>query len=174
MENPLLEFWIQIASTIIGGIILTFLFFYLKEFVFTLPIMNGLWTFEATTMSTSYNPYKQMKVTYLVLLIQEGNSLSGTGEKIKEIAGGKEHEYPAEKRIHIEIKGQITKHYLTKDQIIFHITESGLKRKSSTVHSTSLMNKDRLEGAFVSTIATSIGDVIWSKGNKEYHFSGRA
>jgi hypothetical protein len=173
MGNLMLEFWIQLAATLAGGIILTILFFLMKEVVFPLPVVNGLWTFEATTISTSYNPYKQMKVTYLILLIQQGNMLSGTGEKIKEIADGKQHEYPSEKRIHIEIKGQITKRYFAKDQITFHIIEYGLKRKSSTVHSLRLINKNQLVGPFVSTIATSIGDVVWTRDNSEYQFSDK-
>ena len=151
--------------------VLTVLFFFVKEVVFSLPSMNGLWTFEMTTVSTSYNPFKKMKLTYLVLLIQEGSSLSGTGEKIKEIASGKARVYPAKKRIHIEIKGQIAKHYFKEDQITFHITESGLKRKSSTVHSLRVINKDKLAGSFVSTIATSTGDIVWFRGNNDYHFS---
>src|SRR5271169_852459 len=83
--NIMTDLLIQIASTVIGGIILALIFFLVKDRLFGLPGLSGLWTFQVTTETTSYNPFKNMSLTYLVLLIQEGNHLSGTGEKIKEV-----------------------------------------------------------------------------------------
>lgn len=171
MEHPWLDFWIQVASTIVGGIFLTFLFFLAKEKIFSLPALNGLWTLELTTLSSSYNPYIQMKLTFLLLLTQEDNSIFGTGEKIREVTQESEKHYEGKNRIQIEIKGYITKRYFSRDEIVIRVEEAGEVRKSSSVYSLKVISKNKLSGTFVSTIANSSGNVLCTRGNSHYNFS---
>jgi hypothetical protein len=174
MEKLLTDFIFQVTATVVGGVLLSFLYFITEDKLFQLPKLNGLWTLELLTKATSYNPYKDMKLTYLILLAQNGNGVIGTGEKIHEITNdGCQKSYTGANRTHVSIRGYVTKRYFSKDQIIIHISETGEQRKSSAVHSLITSNTNCFSGTFESTIANSKGLSTWRRGNGDYELSNK-
>jgi len=167
MNQHLLDFLIQVTSTVIGGSLLTIFFFLAKEKLFRLPQLSGLWTLDSTTALSSYKPYVQMKLTYVLLLAQQGNTIDGTGEKVKEVSLAGEKNYTGKQRTQITIRGYINKRYLSKDRVVFHIQEDGQLRKSSSVYSFSFTNKDFMIGTFISTVAASEGTAQCTRGNNQ-------
>ena len=109
--NIITDLLVQISATIIGGILLAVIFFFVKKKYYRIPTLAGLWTFRATTEKTSYNLFKEMSLFFLVTLVQEGNRILGTGEKIKEITYSGTKEYEGKQRTHIQITGVITQHF---------------------------------------------------------------
>jgi hypothetical protein len=159
---------IEIIGTIVGGIILSVIFFIFREkILYQSPNISGLWTFRATTKFTAYNPYKGMKLFYLVFLTQEGNKIWGSGEKFREELHNGRRDYHGKSRSRIVISGNIIKHYFTKNDIHIQITEESSSRKSSTIQRLKIRGDTFFDGTFVSTIANSMGDVYWEKGNEE-------
>lgn len=169
-SNLMSDLLVQIAATLIGGLLLAFIFFLIKDKLFRTPALAGLWTFAALTDKTSYNPYKGMTLTYLVLLAQEGNRVIGSGEKIKEVSTNGTREYEGKNRTRIAITGFITQRFLCKSECVIHITEAGQQRDSSTMHSLRVTRKGRMAGTYVSTVANQIGRVTWTRGNDNYSF----
>ena len=152
---------VNILSTVIGGLLLALIIFLLKETVFCLPKLNGNWIYETITSKSDYNPYKNMKLQYYVLLWQEGNQIKGTGEKIFEKTENQEIEYVAKDRARVEVNGFLTKKYFLKKLIIIHLNEKNERRKSSTIHNLTIKNTNEMIGNFVSTIANTQGTVSW-------------
>lgn len=171
ISNIVNDLLIQIASTIVGGILLAFIFFLVRDRFYQLPTLSGLWTFHAKTENTSYNPYKDMSLYYIVILTQEGNRLVGTGEKIKEMSSKGVREYEGKNRSRIQITGFITQRFFSADECIIHITEINELRESSTIHIMKILNSQSMNGTFISTIAAQTGSTSWTKGNSNYTFS---
>ena len=169
-SNLTSDLLVQIAATLIGGLLLAFMFFLIKDKLFRIPALAGLWTFSAVTEKTSYNPFKDMTLTYLVLLVQEGNRIIGSGEKIKEVSVSGPREYEGKQRTRIQITGFITQRFLSKSECVIHITEAGEQRDSSTMHSLRVTWKGLMVGTYVSTVANQIGRVTWTRGNDNYSF----
>jgi hypothetical protein len=112
-----------------------------------------------------------MSLYYIVLIVQEGNRIIGTGEKVKEVTSEGEKEYEGKSRTHIRITGFVTQRFFSADECVIHLTEFGELRDSSTIHTLRIMNKESMIGTFVSTIAAQLGTVTWTKGNSSYTFS---
>ena len=76
----------DILATFLGGLFLALIFFLLREKVFSLPNIDGSWTLRQKTTKTEYKPYKDMELTYLVLLWSQDNLVLGSAEKISEVS----------------------------------------------------------------------------------------
>ena len=72
----------NVISTVIGGILLALIFFFLREKMFAFAELDGSWVFDQTTESSEYNPYVGMTVRFLVLLGRDGNRIYGSAEKV--------------------------------------------------------------------------------------------
>jgi len=154
----------DVVATVLGGAILAFFFFLLREKVFPFMDLDGSWVYEQTTMTSEYNPYINMTVTFLVLLARDGNRIYGSAEKIHEkTADGNKREYVGKNRTRAKITGHIEKQYFANDRISIHIIEDGEMRESSTFHILECMKNGQLEGRFSSTIANQIGVVKWTR-----------
>ena len=160
------ELILSIIGTVLGGLLLSLIYFILYEFFYRIPDLSGKWEFEETTIITSYNPYKNMKVKYLIILWNEGQNIFGSGERISEINQNESFKYKPENRININIQGHIRKRYFWNDEIIIHYFEEGRKRKSSTIHKLELKSKSNIKGTFFKTAANASGNSTWDK--KEY------
>lgn len=167
-----MELMTAVGSTVIGGILLAFIFFLFSDFIFTLPALSGLWRFESETQSTSYNPYRGMKLTYLVLLWQEGHTIHGSGEKVQEDINGTVRTYTGAQRSRIEIRGHLTRRYFTKSEVVLHFNEQGEKRQSSTMQALRITGTGTMEGTYASTIANSSGATRWTRGADGLTFEG--
>lgn len=163
-DNNELILWI--IGTILGGSFLSLIYFILYEFIYRIPDLSGKWEFEETTLKSSYNPYKNIKVKYLVILRNEGKNIFGSGERISEINQNENFSYKHKNRINIQIQGHIQKKDFGNDKIIINYSEEGLIRKSSTYHKLELNSKNNLQGVFSKTAANASGNSNWNK--KEY------
>lgn len=164
--------FVGIVSTVVGGIILAFVFFALRDLIFSIPDLSGVWRFESETIATSFNTYRGMKLTYLVLVWQEGPSVYGSGEKVSENLDGKIRTYTGSDRSRIAIRGYLTKGYLSRSRVMLHLDEQSSSRQSSTMQSLHLEHKGRMHGTFASTIANSSGRVLWTRGADGLTFEG--
>lgn len=162
-----IEFTLDILATIIGGVLLSIMFFIFSDFIHKTPNLSGRWYFVNETQSTSYSKFKGLKVYYTVLLMQEGNKIYGTGEKIKDELNGNINKYTGKTRVHIEVSGYLKNNFLTKDTLNIHYTEKGKSRPSSTLHNLIRFDNKLMGGKFYSTIADSEGKVSWTRKEPE-------
>ena len=156
----------DILATIIGGGLLTFIFFILRERVYKTIELDGSWTYDQKTILSAYNPYKDMTVRFLILLSRDGNTIYGSAEKIYEkTADGTERTYEGKHRTLAKINGHIEKRYLSKDRICIHINEFGEVRESTSFQILESLDENTLSGRFSSTIANQQGLVKWIRNS---------
>jgi hypothetical protein len=90
--------------TLVGGVLA------IKQYVDQNPSdVNGTWIIETQIQKTSESHYQNMKLTYEVVLVQNGNTFKGTGEKTAEQdAGTVLRELIGKERTRINITGNIS------------------------------------------------------------------
>jgi len=103
------SFLSDILATVLGGALLTLIFFLLREKVFNHSDIDGSWTFTQHTLKTAYHPYEEMKLTYLVLLWREGDNVYGTAEKDYEDSNQHQGYFVGKSRSNITLQGYIQK-----------------------------------------------------------------
>lgn len=157
------EIFTGTLSTVIKTLVLSLLFFFVSDYIFATPNLNGKWVFTTEVEKTSLSKYMGMELTYHVLLRQEGLKIIGTGEKVKEKLGEAITTYTGKDRINITIAGYIQKKYLSKDKIVIHYAEHGLLRTSSTLHYLEITGDDNMFGTYESTVADQSGTVGWKR-----------
>ena len=156
-----------VCTTVLGGLLITLFFFIWNDFFFQPKNLTGIWQFTYTVNETSYSAYKDMKLIYHVHLMQTGSMIFGTGEKIKEISEKNgEYYFEPDKRVHIELTGEVDYRFLGKDYVNLYYKEKGRKRYSSTLQQLKQVDKKTLSGVFFSTAANCSGSVVWKKLNK--------
>ncbi len=156
------SFFSDVISTIVGGGLLTFIFFLLRERVYKSIDLDGTWVYEQITEISDFNPYIDMKIRYLALISLEGKNICGSAEKIYDrTADGNEREYVGKNRTLVDITGHLEKNYLSKDKISIHIREFGEKRQSSTFHKLMVVDNNTIRGTFSSTVANQQGKAEW-------------
>ena len=151
------SFLADIIATLVGGVVLTLLFFLAREKLFPIPNITGKWYLEIKTLNTSYNPYKDMVLRYVIMIWSEGNKIKGSAEKIYENSSTGEREFTGKDRTRAIIEGYIEKKYLSKDKIYLHTVENGHGRESTNFYD--LLCKSDLEmiGTFNSMVANQDG-----------------
>lgn len=156
--------WANVSATVIGGCILTFLFFLIREKISPLPNINGMWHLKNITANSVYNPYKGMTLGYTAILWCEGNRVSGTTEKVYENSVNGEREFVGKNRCRGVVDGYIQKNYLSKDRIVLHVVEEGFGRESTYSYELKVHNKtNTLEGVFSTMVADQDGYTTWSR-----------
>ena len=156
------ELLVNALGTVIGGVVLTVLYFALGEKLLRLPRLSGTWVLESVTSQTKYNPYRGMVLRYKVLLLQDGTTLHGTAEKVYE-KSDKVREFIGRNRTSATLDGTIQKAYLGRSTIWFHVVEEGKQRPSSLVMQARCQHFGRrmhLTGQFSSTVADASGTVV--------------
>ncbi|MDE0393504.1 MAG: hypothetical protein OYK82_01875 [Gammaproteobacteria bacterium] len=154
---------LEIISTVVGGLVLAFLFFVMKEKICPLPNIVGRWYFEMHTENTSFQPFQDMRLTYVAMISREGNMVDGSIEKIHEKSSTGEKDYVGSERTRGEVRGYIEKNYLGKDRVFLHIREFGKNRESTCFHTLTVSSKDCMVGTFMSTVAEQDGTVSWQR-----------
>lgn len=150
----------SLLSDLIVGILLVFIFFLYREKISPLPNIAGKWYFRTVTVETTYNTYKNMKLDYIVMILQNEQNIEGRIEKIHENSINCKIEYIGKDRIQSTFRGYIERNYLGKDKIRIHITEKGTQRESTLYYELKKECGDTLAGTFDSTAANSSGTVI--------------
>ena len=153
----------DILATVVGGIILTSLFFFAREKLFPLPNITGKWYMQMNTINTSYNPYQNMILRYVVMIWTEGNRVQGTVEKFYENSITGERTFEGQNRVRGTIKGYIEKKYIGTSNIFLHIIENGLLRESTHFYTLTENSTKKLNGTFSSTIANQEGTVFFQR-----------
>lgn len=153
------SFWADLIVTLLGGLLLTFLFFMAREKLLPIPNITGRWYMEIVTVNTSYNPYKNMVLRYVVMIWREGNLLKGSAEKIYENSSTGEREYIGENRTRATIEGYIEKNYLGKDKVYLHTVENGHGRESTNFYNLLVKSEVEMIGTFNSMVADQDGTV---------------
>lgn len=154
-----------IISTVIGGAVLAVFFFFAREHFFGIADITGKWYFEMKTVNTAYNPYKGMILRYVAIIWREGNSISGSVEKVYENSSTGEREYIGENRSRGYIKGAFEKNYFKKDRIFIHVNEKGKGRESTNCFELVVKNKKKLSGNFHSFVADQDGSSKWQRSS---------
>lgn len=157
------EFLANLLATVLGGAVLTFVFFFLKEKVFPLPDITGMWFFEVTTKETIYKPFENMKLRYVAVVWREGTQLHGTVEKIHENSFTGERDYVGKHRTRGILNGYIQKNYFSKDQLFIHVAEAGKIRESTNFYALRAQSDGEMRGTFASMVANQKGDVKWQR-----------
>lgn len=142
---------------ILVGIVLTFLFFLIREKVFSLPDVNGRWVLETTTLATVYNPYQNMILKYDVMLFRDGNRIYGTCEKTYEKSSTIEQTYIGTERRRGTIEGSVEKKYFVKDKIMLHIVIDDFNRESTLFTNLEQVSSNEYIGTFQHLIADQSG-----------------
>lgn len=158
------EIFINTIATIVGGLILTLIFFLLNEFVFVKRNFSGVWILKMKILDSSRDPYKGLLIEFHVVLIQKGNNISGTGEKIRETnADNQTLEYERDKRVTIEVDGYYDRHFLKRSHVNLHIREFGRQRESRTFEDLVVFSSKKMKGVFYSTAADAKGEIFLEK-----------
>lgn len=156
--------WGDVLATVIGGCILTFLFFLIREKYFPLPNINGIWHFKNNTVNSALTKYKGMTLGYTAILWCDGNRVSGTTEKVYEDSVNGEREFIGKNRCRGVVDGYIQKNYFSKDIIVLHVVEDGFGRVSTYSYELKVHNKTKtLEGEFSTMVADQDGYTTWSR-----------
>lgn len=155
--------WTDILATLIGGVILAFLFFWFREKVFPLPRITGRWYFEMHTVSTSYKPYENMVLRYVAILWREGSRVEGTVEKLYENSSTGEREYIGPHRTRGKVDGYVEKKYFGKDRLYLHVIEDGHGRESTHFYEVVADSDTVMDGTFSSMVANQSGRVRWQR-----------
>ena len=153
----------NLASTILGGLTLGFLFFLAREKCFPLPAVTGRWHVEMRFLRSSYKPYKNMKLRYVAVLWREGNCVRGTAEKVYEDSLTGKREYIGKYRTRSVIDGHIDKRIFSRDRVTLHIVEDGHGRESTHFHDLTVQRNRPMKGTFSSMAADAEGEAIWQR-----------
>lgn len=154
---------INLISTVLGGLILTLILFWIKEKLRPLPEITGHWYFKIHTKDTSFQPFSDMELTYEAMIWTEGHVVHGTAEKIYEKSSTGEQEYIGERRVRATIRGYIEKNYLGQHRLFLHVVEAGEMRESTCFHQLEFAPNDCMVGTFTSTVAKQSGAVSWQR-----------
>jgi len=160
------QFWPGLAATFIGGIALTVLFFILKERLFAIPTVAGVWESQLTVESTAYRPFNGMQLWYRLILLQSGNQITGTGEKDREISQTVHKRYEGKSRIVTKVYGSIEKRILGSDRIHIFWEENGQRRSTGTFFELRVSgdkHKGNLCGKYYSTAGECLGLSHWQR-----------
>jgi hypothetical protein len=122
-----------------------------------LPAENvtGWWTVTNEVQATNYPRYRGLRLVYRLRLQQDGNRISGLGQKWAENG----RPIPPASRTPIEVSGTIDGRRLT-----LTFTERGLRRASAGAFELEVIDNGRLSGTFQSDAAQSRGSSVAQRG----------
>lgn len=153
----------DVIATILGGVVLALLFFWLHERIFPLPKVTGRWYFEMRTTSTSYEPYRDMTLRYVAMLWRVGKRIEGSAEKIYENSSTGKREYIGENRTRSRVEGYIEKNYFDNDRVFLHVIEDGQERESTHFFELRADSSNVMSGTFSSMVASQDGNSTWQR-----------
>jgi hypothetical protein len=154
----------EISTSIISGLLFTLILFLIKEYILPKKNITGEWKAILTINESSYNPYKNLSIEFKIHLLQKGNEILGSGEKIKDFkTDGTETIFERSKRVKIEISGFYERSYLRRSKVYLNIIEEGRERESRSTYTMTVKNSKKLKGNFTSTAADSGGTIEMTK-----------
>ncbi|MEG3003002.1 MAG: hypothetical protein RR855_20875, partial [Comamonas sp.] len=105
-NNLLYSFIANIASALVVG----FIFFLLKEKLFSPPNLNGRFYLKINVLETSYRPFREMELQFQLHISSGNKIIIGGGERIYEKAPNARNgyqiiHYKGDSKFPLEIKG---------------------------------------------------------------------
>lgn len=147
-------------ATVVGGLSLTVILFFINEYIVPKKNLTGEWSAIFTTKETSYNTFKDLQTNWTFHLLQKGYEISGYAEKTSERQSGKGLlNFERSKRVHAKINGYLERKYFTKDQLNISFFEEGRERDTTAIIKLTIISSKKLTGLFSSTAADSKGTV---------------
>jgi hypothetical protein len=129
--------------TIVGGVLAIMPYFEAPADI------HGTWVIETETEKTSLSRFQNMKLTYTVVFVQNGNTFKGTGEKTGEQDAGQPlRELIGTERTRMNITGTVTRNSVHADFV-----DHGKDRDSDGAFDWQLKN-----GAGVGTFSSMAAD----------------
>jgi len=169
VSNFVYQFLLGVGVNIVAASVFALVAWYLAR----IPDLTGAWTFELTISESTRPDYRGLKVVYVALISQDGQSINGVAEKVYECgADGKEYKYPPKGRMRSEIVGGLRGNVFQSREFHLLLREQGQIRPYATIQQVRKVRGDRLQGAFVSTAANSKGDCVWTRGLKHEFQNG--
>ncbi len=160
-----------ILSNFLGGLGVVVLLFFSKEVFRPKRNLTGEWEIENRVVRSSYKPYKGLRVIWKFHMLQNGDRLSGSGEKIKEIrVDNTELEYNPPERDSVELEGYLEKNYLRRSRIFINVIQVGKLRRSRATYILrwkSWKGDNGLVGTFITTAGDSSGSTIFSRHTQD-------
>lgn len=164
------QFWPAVWATITGGFFITLVFFSLREFLFSMPRVSGVWMSEFTVENSSHGPFKGMTVIHRVVLLQKGAEISGSGEKDSERSSKNgEMSYEGKGRTQVKIYGFIEKKIFGPDRIHICWDDDGRIRRSAAFFDLKISgckNKGDLFGGCYTSAGECYGHARWQRITK--------
>jgi hypothetical protein len=158
------EILTNIIGTVLGGIIFTIILFLTKEHILPKKNITGEWKSITLVQNSNHQNFKNLSIEFKIHLLQRGEEIIGSGEKIKDsYSDGTFKEYDAKERPTLEIIGYYEKQYLKKSRVYLNIVEKGSIRESRTTYKLIVKSAKKLEGTFQSTVSNSIGSISMEK-----------
>ena len=152
----------QVVRAFVTTVSLSVGFMIFNDYIAPPPDLSGNWKFTVVYEDTSLGEFKDLQLTYQVLLIQEALNLSGHGEKLSDRGPTQDAvNYTGDRRTNIRIRGTVTRNYFSSDTLLIHYNEKGRRRNSATIHRLVRCGREALCGCFRSTIADTSGSVWW-------------
>ena len=162
--RPLSAMGKQVVGAAVTTATLSVGFMIFNDFIAPPPDLAGRWKFTVVYEDTALASFQDLNVTYQALLIQEGLELSGTGEKLSDRGPNSDPvDYDSDRRTSIQIVGNVSRAYFSRDKLVIHYNEAGHRRDSATLHQLEYFDAQTMCGCFQSTIADTYGSVWWER-----------
>jgi hypothetical protein len=111
--------------------------------------ISGTWIIQTQLGKTEYQRYNNLKLTYTVIIVQNGSSFTGNGEKTSEQEPNRPpHELQGKARVPIEIAGSVS-----RNSIDAGVTEHGTERESHGE-----FHWERKNGSWAGTFSSTAAD----------------
>ena len=168
-ESWIYSFGLDVLSGVVAGAVLAIGALWRAR----VPNFSGVWTLTTTTEKSAWNPYRELRTTYIVMLSQNGTVLEGVAEKVYEIRpDGTRYEHIGIGRMKSEVSGGLSGNIFQKKKFRHDFREEGINRTFVSTHSIEKKEHDDMwSGRFVSTAANSSGATKWVSGLGKYNFS---
>jgi len=158
------SFFMELIANVVSGLIFAFILFLFKEYLFPMMQITGEWETTLVIAKTLFAPYQDVDFQYKVHLLQNGNRIRGSGERIKDLKrDGTETVYEPGQRIKIKIEGYYEKKYLRKSKVFFNVIELGNEREIRLTFFMEVKNSKFLKGTFTTTASDSSGTIEMRK-----------
>lgn len=162
-DNTQLE---NVWANFLGGLSLVVFLFLWNEILRPKRNLTGEWDVTNTITSTEYGKYNNLKVVWRIHFLQNGNLITGSGEKIKDIsADGTEFIYEPAKRDNVEIQGYVERNFLRKSRVFINVIQVGRARRSRATYLLKRKSSKNLSGTFITTAGKSRGNSSFIKND---------
>lgn len=150
-------FFVPIVQSVMAGIVLAILFFAWRELVLTPePAIGGPWYCVTRTTQSDFSNYLGLELGWRIVLLQNGNNVSGSSEKVWEFGRGPIRPSMIDRG---EVDGFLQYNYLFASRLSMHQEITPANNRVTSQSFDLRVLGDRLHGTFYWTAADQYGDV---------------